>query len=120
PQDAFTRSNRVSYAAAFGAIASLCSKVIFESRYAIDYDGLPYFKVFVALLSMFLYGVGYFPLFAALAVNSVFGYAVGTLYAWMLTCVTFYGTLYCPSLRPVSTLLSNCNTSIELGMINNV
>ncbi|XP_060070864.1 receptor for retinol uptake stra6-like [Ylistrum balloti] len=106
PQDVIGRSNRVSYAAAFGSIAYLCSGVVFEGRYAIDYSGPLYLKVFILLLSMLIYGIGYYPLFLSLALDSIPGYIIGILYAWTITGMNFAKTFHCPLL-----------TSLEIGLL---
>ncbi|XP_021360029.1 stimulated by retinoic acid gene 6 protein-like [Mizuhopecten yessoensis] len=95
PQDVIGRSNRVSYAAAFGSIAFLCAGVIFEGTYAIDYTGPLYLKVFILLLSMVIYGIGYYPLFLSLSLDSIPGYIVGIIYAWFLTGMNFARTFNC-------------------------
>ncbi|KAL3847291.1 hypothetical protein ACJMK2_018210 [Sinanodonta woodiana] len=95
PMDIFGKSNRFSYAAAWGCIAFLTSDIIFERKYAVDLPGPLYLKVFYALLSMFIYGLDYLPLFAALSVDCSFGYVVGTLYAWLFTTVRIFQSLEC-------------------------
>ena len=42
PMDIMGRSNRFSYAAAFGATASLCVGVIFEQKFAVTLTGPKY------------------------------------------------------------------------------
>ncbi|XP_033759824.1 stimulated by retinoic acid gene 6 protein-like [Pecten maximus] len=106
PQDVIGRSNRVSYAAAFGSIAYLCSGVIFEGKYAIDYTGPLYLKVFILLLSMLIYGVGYYPLFLSLALDSIPGYIIGILYAWTITGMNFAKTFHCEGL-----------SSLDIGLL---
>ncbi|KAK3585643.1 hypothetical protein CHS0354_004563 [Potamilus streckersoni] len=95
PMDIFGKSNRFSYAAAWGCIAFLTSDIIFERKYAVDLPGPLYLKAFYALLSMLIYGMDYLPLFAALSVDCVFGYIVGTLYAWLFTAVIIFQALEC-------------------------
>ncbi|XP_069104058.1 LOW QUALITY PROTEIN: stimulated by retinoic acid gene 6 protein-like [Argopecten irradians] len=102
PQDVIGRSNRVSYAAAFGSIAYLCSGVIFEGKYAIEYTGPLYLKVFILLLSMLIYGIGYYPLFLSLAMDSIPGYIIGILYAWTITGMNFAKTFHCSDLTALS------------------
>ncbi|KAL5003951.1 hypothetical protein ScPMuIL_017407 [Solemya velum] len=95
PMDIMSRSNRFSYAAAFGAVTSLCAEVIFESLYAIDYAGPTYLKVFIALLSMLIYGIDYMPLFTSISVRNPIGYGVGSLYAWMFFVLKLYRIFRC-------------------------
>lgn len=44
PMDVMGRSNRFSYAAAFGATASLCANVIFYQLYAVQINGPAYLR----------------------------------------------------------------------------
>nr|KAG5708259.1 hypothetical protein BaRGS_021193 [Batillaria attramentaria] len=73
PFDSLTRTARVSYACAFGATVNLVYTVIRNSDYAVDYTGPDYWKIFIIIVSVFIYGMVFFPLFACLAVGSVFG-----------------------------------------------
>ncbi|XP_052103959.1 receptor for retinol uptake stra6-like isoform X1 [Mytilus californianus] len=98
PMDIMGRSSRVSYAAAFGATASLCSSVIFEQKYAVELGGASFVKVFAILLSMLIYGLDFMPLFTAITANSSLGFAVGTLYAWAFTLISFFRNFYCDNL----------------------
>ncbi|KAL5004400.1 hypothetical protein ScPMuIL_017856 [Solemya velum] len=95
PMDIMSKSDRFSQTASFGVIATLCADVVFEQKYAIDYEGPTYLKVFVALLSMLVYGLGYVPLFTSVAVRSTLGYVLGGFYAWMLTAIAFYLIFLC-------------------------
>ena len=45
---------------------------------------------------MLIYGMDYFPLFAAIALESVMGYVIGILYAWLLIGVQLYQIFECP------------------------
>lgn len=42
--DVMKRSHRFSYAAAFGTLAHLCSNIVFDAKYAFNYDGPAYLK----------------------------------------------------------------------------
>lgn len=95
PMDVMGRSNRFSYAAAFGATASLCANVIFYQLYAVEISGPAFLRVFATLLSMLIYGLDYLPLFTALTANSTLGYGIATLYAWALTTITFMRNFWC-------------------------
>ncbi|KAK7091032.1 hypothetical protein V1264_010750 [Littorina saxatilis] len=46
-------------------------------------------------MSVLIYGVAFYPLFACLAMATVLGYAVGSLYVWMLTVVDIYQLTEC-------------------------
>lgn len=139
------RSQRFSYAAAFGTLAQLCASMVFDAKHAFTYDGPAYLKgfyyfflsirlfwtfmllkqmyiyfffwkleknyiqftyqslikyllfvklvnsafwhyslilfwllitVFIALISMLIYGMCYFPLFAGITVGSPMGYFI--------------------------------------------
>ncbi|XP_063430922.1 receptor for retinol uptake stra6-like [Mytilus trossulus] len=105
PMDIMGRSSRVSYAAAFGATATLCSSVIFEQKYAVELGGAAYIKVFAVLLSMLIYGLDFMPLFTAITANSSLGFAVGTLYAWAFTLIVFFRNFYCDGLTVRTVLL---------------
>ncbi|XP_061171852.1 receptor for retinol uptake stra6-like [Saccostrea echinata] len=94
PMDILKRSHRFSYAAAFGTLARLCSDIVFDAKYAFNYNGPIYLKVFVALTSMFIYGLGYYPLFAGITAESPVGYFIATLFAWIFT-VDFFITSFC-------------------------
>ncbi|XP_012938943.2 stimulated by retinoic acid gene 6 protein-like, partial [Aplysia californica] len=87
PMDMLTRSNRLSYACAFGATVYLVYKVVFENFYAFDYEGPAYLHTLAAIASMLVYGMVYFPVFACLSIGSVYGYGLGALYVWMMTVV---------------------------------
>lgn len=52
-------------------------------------------SVFNKVLSMIVIGVGYIPLFSALALESLAGFLVGTVYAWMLLGVNVYRLTEC-------------------------
>ena len=45
---------------------------------------------FIAIASMFVYGMVFFPLFSSLAIGSVFSYGLGTLYVWMMSIVQIF------------------------------
>ena len=45
---------------------------------------------FIAIASMFVYGIVFFPLFSSLAIGSVFSYGLGTLYVWMMSIVQIF------------------------------
>lgn len=47
------------------------------------------------MASMFIFGMTFYPVFASLALESVFGYSIGTLYVWMLTGVFVYRLFEC-------------------------
>ncbi|XP_076453745.1 receptor for retinol uptake stra6-like isoform X2 [Babylonia areolata] len=94
--NSLSRSSRISYACAFGATAFLVYQIVLEKKYAINYTGNHRaVKSFVAIGSMFIYGLVFFPVFASLAIDSVFGYILGALYVWMLTAVQFFKALEC-------------------------
>lgn len=52
-------------------------------------------SVFNKMLSMIVIGVDYFPMFAALAVESVTGYIIGTIYAWLFLGVQLFRDTEC-------------------------
>ncbi|XP_062615537.1 stimulated by retinoic acid gene 6 protein-like [Saccostrea cucullata] len=104
PMDILKRSHRFSYAAAFGTLARLCSDIVFEAKYAFNYDGPTYFKVFIALASMFIYGLGYYPLFAGITTESPIGYLIATLFAWAFTA-NFFANSFCEQNMNVSYLI---------------
>lgn len=152
------RSQRFSYAAAFGTLAQLCASMVFDAKHAFTYDGPAYLKgfyyfflsislfwtfmlleqmfiyfflrklkknfiqfayqslieyllsvklvnsafwhyslilfwllitVFIALVSMLIYGMCYFPLFAGITVGSPMGYFIATLFFWVFTTEFF-------------------------------
>ncbi|XP_065930003.1 uncharacterized protein [Magallana gigas] len=89
PMDVMKRSQRFSYAAAFGTLAQLCASMVFDAKHAFTYDGPAYLKVFIALVSMLIYGMGYFPLFAGITVGSPMGYFIATLFFWVFTTEFF-------------------------------
>ncbi|KAL3847277.1 hypothetical protein ACJMK2_018197, partial [Sinanodonta woodiana] len=95
PMDIMGRSNRFSYAAAWGCIAFLVSDVIFQQKYAVNLPGPFFMKVFYALLSMLIYGLDYLPLFVSLSVDCIFGYMVGTVYACLFTGITIFKAAEC-------------------------
>ncbi|KAK7499238.1 hypothetical protein BaRGS_00009498 [Batillaria attramentaria] len=100
PMDSLTRSSRISYACAFGATAFLVYKIVLEQQYAIKLTGATSLRSFIALASMFIYGMMFFPLFTSLAIGSTFGYGLGALYVWMLTAVEIFR-------------LTECNTDLK-------
>ncbi|XP_060071090.1 stimulated by retinoic acid gene 6 protein-like [Ylistrum balloti] len=95
PMDIFEMEHRISYTAAFGSIAFLCSEVILESKYVITYNGPGGYRVFVIILSVIVYGIACFPLFVALSLRSVFSYGFGTLHVWGFTVIAYYETFAC-------------------------
>ncbi|XP_005091980.2 stimulated by retinoic acid gene 6 protein-like [Aplysia californica] len=95
PMSILTRSERISYAACFGVIATFVSKIIFESKQAFDYTGPTWGKAFVTVLSMFIYGLNCFPLFASVALRSVLSCAVGSVYTWCFSVVIVYTFFTC-------------------------
>ncbi|XP_061171855.1 receptor for retinol uptake stra6-like [Saccostrea echinata] len=101
PMDILKRSHRFSYAAAFGTLARLCSDIVFEAKYAFNYDGPTYLKVFIALTSMLIYGLGYYPLFAGITAESPIGYLIATLFAWTFTA-NFFANSFCEQNLDVS------------------
>lgn len=44
---------------------------------------------------MVVIGIDYFPLFAALALESVTGYIIGTVYAWVILAVQIFREAEC-------------------------
>lgn len=52
---------------------------------------------FLAIVSVFIYGMVFCPVFTCLAMGSVFGYGLGALYVWMLTGVQIYKLTECQS-----------------------
>ena len=50
---------------------------------------------FIAIASMFIYGMVFFPLFSSLAIGSVFSYGLGMLYVWMMTGVEIFRLAEC-------------------------
>lgn len=95
PMDILGKSNRFSYAAAWGSIAFLAADLVFGSTVIVKLEGPTYVTVFNTVLSMIIIGVDYFPMFAALALESVIGYIVGTAYAWMLLGVQIFREIEC-------------------------
>lgn len=104
PMDVMKRSHRFSYAAAFGTLAHLCSNIVFDAKYAFNYDGPAYLKVFIALVSMLIYGMGYFPLFAGITAESPMGYLVATLFSWVFTA-EFFANSFCTQKMNISYLV---------------
>nr|XP_022338121.1 stimulated by retinoic acid gene 6 protein-like isoform X2 [Crassostrea virginica] len=94
PMDVLKRSHRFSYAAAFGTLARLCADIVFNSKYAFTYTGPTYLKVFIALISMLIYGMGYFPLFAGITASSPLGYFVATMFTWCFAA-EFFANSFC-------------------------
>lgn len=94
--DILGRSNRFSYAAAWGMLAYLAGDIVFDQTYAVDFQGPRFVTVFKALVSMAIYGMDYFPLFASLALESAVGYCVGTAYAWLLFIIQVFQIFECP------------------------
>ncbi|XP_076453747.1 receptor for retinol uptake stra6-like [Babylonia areolata] len=96
PMDTLTRSSRISYACSFGATAFLVYQIVLSQTYAVNYTAQNRaVKSFVAIGSMFIYGLVFFPVFTSLAIGSVFGYSLGALYVWMLTAVQFFRLFQC-------------------------
>ncbi|XP_046555508.1 uncharacterized protein LOC124264772 [Haliotis rubra] len=95
PMDALTTSASISYVAAFGATIFLIYEVIFEQKFAFRYEGPLALKTLVVIVSMIWYGFVYYPIFAALAIKSIFSYAIGAVYVWVITAVQFYKTFEC-------------------------
>ncbi|KAK3770646.1 hypothetical protein RRG08_052985 [Elysia crispata] len=95
PMDTLTRSSRVSYCCAFGAMAFLVYEILLEQKFAIDYTGPVSLKTLIAILSMFVYGMVFFPVFASLALSSAFSFGVGSLYVWMFFVVDVYKVTEC-------------------------
>ncbi|XP_062615529.1 receptor for retinol uptake stra6-like [Saccostrea cucullata] len=104
PMDILKRSHRFSYAAAFGTLARLCSDIVFSAKYAFNYNGPIYLKVFVALTSMFIYGLGYYPLFAGITAERPIGYFIATIFAWVFTA-DFFITSFCKQPFTISYLV---------------
>uniref|UniRef100_K1QK94 Uncharacterized protein n=1 Tax=Magallana gigas TaxID=29159 RepID=K1QK94_MAGGI len=104
PMDILKTSHRFSYAAAFGTLARLCSDIVFDSKYAFNYIGPTYLKVFIALVSMLIYGLGYFPLFAGITTASPLGYLVATLFSWVFTA-EFFSNTFCKQQLDISYLV---------------
>lgn len=104
PMDILKTSHRFSYAAAFGTLARLCSDIVFDSKYAFNYIGPTYLKVFIALVSMLIYGLGYFPLFAGITTGSPLGYLVATLFSWVFTA-EFFSNTFCKQQLDISYLV---------------
>ncbi|KAL4220305.1 hypothetical protein ACF0H5_020712 [Mactra antiquata] len=95
PMDILGKSNRFSYAAAWGSIAFLATDLVFGSISIIQFTGPPYVTVFNKVCEVFIIGLGYFPMFAALAVESILGYIVGTAYAWTFLGVHIFRATEC-------------------------
>ncbi|XP_067668463.1 receptor for retinol uptake stra6-like [Haliotis asinina] len=95
PMDALTTSASISYVAAFGATIFLIYEVIFEQKFAFRYEGPLALKTLIVIVSMIWYGFVYYPIFASLAIKSIFSYAIGAVYVWVITAVQFYKTFEC-------------------------
>lgn len=104
PMDIMKRSHRFSYAAAFGTLAHLCADIVFDAKYAFNYEGPAYLKVFVALVSMLIYGMGYFPLFAGITAGGPLGYFIATLFSWAFTA-KFIANSFCTQQTEISYLV---------------
>lgn len=53
-----------------------------------------FFIVFIALISMLIYGMGYFPLFAGITASSPLGYFVATMFTWCFAA-EFFANSFC-------------------------
>ncbi|XP_033760016.1 receptor for retinol uptake stra6-like isoform X2 [Pecten maximus] len=95
PMDVFAMEHRISYMAAFGSIAFLCSEIVLESKYVIEYNGPGGYRVFVIILSVIVYGIACFPLFASLSLRTVFSYGFGTLHVWTFMVIAYYEAFVC-------------------------
>ncbi|XP_025079236.1 receptor for retinol uptake stra6-like isoform X2 [Pomacea canaliculata] len=95
--DTLTRSSRISFACAFGATTFLVYQIVLEGALAIDVQGSRAARSFLAIVSVFIYGMVFCPVFTCLAMGSVFGYGLGALYVWMLTGVQIYKLTECQS-----------------------
>ncbi|XP_070173788.1 stimulated by retinoic acid gene 6 protein-like [Littorina saxatilis] len=95
PMDSLTRSSRISYACAFGATAILVYRIVLEQTYAIEYNGARAVKSFIAIASMFIYGMVFFPVFGSLALETVFSFGLGTAYVWMMTAIDIFRLTEC-------------------------
>ncbi|XP_052784291.1 receptor for retinol uptake stra6-like [Mya arenaria] len=95
PMDLLGKSNRTSYAAAWGAISFLVAQMVFGSTNIVNLEGPNYVTIWNKILSVIVLAVGYFPMFAALALESVVGYMVATLYTWALFGIDIYKIFEC-------------------------
>ncbi|CAG5135722.1 unnamed protein product, partial [Candidula unifasciata] len=92
PMDTLTRSSRISYCCAFGAIGFTVYEIIWKQQYAIEYSGPVVVKVIVTVL---IYGMVYFPVFTSLALGTAFSYFLGSLYIWMFFAIEIYQVNNC-------------------------
>ncbi|CAG5135721.1 unnamed protein product, partial [Candidula unifasciata] len=92
PMDTLTRSSRISYCCAFGAIGFTVYEIIWKQQYAIEYSGPVVVKVIVSVL---IYGMVYFPVFTSLALGTAFSYFLGSLYIWMFFALEIYQANTC-------------------------
>ncbi|KAH3809600.1 stimulated by retinoic acid gene 6 protein-like isoform X3 [Dreissena polymorpha] len=104
PMDILGKSNRMSYAAAWGAITFLTVDMVFGLTVIVDLQGPRYVTIWNKILSMGVIGVGYFPMFAALALDSLVSLVVAELYACVLFAVNTYKIFEC-DLIPTARLI---------------
>ncbi|XP_012938547.1 receptor for retinol uptake stra6 [Aplysia californica] len=95
PVDMTTRSNRFSYACAFGSTAYLLVQCIFDNFRAFDYEGHVALKTAVILASVLIFGIVYFPVFACLTLGSIYSHGLGAAYVWMMTAVQVVRLVEC-------------------------
>ncbi|XP_052683961.1 receptor for retinol uptake stra6-like isoform X2 [Crassostrea angulata] len=84
PMDVMKRSHRFSYAAAFGTLAHLCSNIVFDAKYAFNYNGPTYLK--------------------GITTESPLGYLVATLFSWIFTA-EFFANSFCTQKMNISYLI---------------
>ncbi|XP_052218102.1 stimulated by retinoic acid gene 6 protein-like [Dreissena polymorpha] len=102
--DILSKSNRMSYVAAWGAMTHLAFEMTFGETQIVSLQGPTYVTIWNKILSMAVIGVGYFPMFAGLALDSLVSLAVTFLYACVLLAVDIYKIFEC-ELIPTARLI---------------
>ncbi|KAH3816023.1 stimulated by retinoic acid gene 6 protein-like [Dreissena polymorpha] len=95
PMDILGKSNRMSYAAAWGAIAFLTAEMVFGEFVIVDLKGPRYITIWNKVLAMLVIGVGYFPMFAALALDSLISLSVAAIYSLLFLIITLLKIFEC-------------------------
>ncbi|XP_052260590.1 stimulated by retinoic acid gene 6 protein-like isoform X2 [Dreissena polymorpha] len=104
PMDILGKSNRMSYAAAWGSITFLTMEMIFEKTVIVDLHGPTYVTIWNKILSIMIIGIDYYPMFAALALESLVSLVVAAAYVFMLFIVNLYKIFEC-DLIPIARLI---------------
>ena len=95
PMELSARTNRASYACAFGSTVYLITQVVYDNFQILHYDGALVLQTVIVLTSVLVFGLVYLPVFLCLTLGSVYGYVAGSVYTWMLTGVQVVRMLQC-------------------------